>query len=161
MDTSEVGRELERLAAKLDVLARNKHRGLELSAIATRLRELAARGQTYGGNGSSGEAWQPLATAPKDGTVVMFHVPGERKPHMCRADDYWYMRKPDGTGFAFWLDGATHWMPLPAPPPEPLVEGTVTDTATEPSLSARDPAADEARNTLSTEHGHPTNREPE
>lgn len=53
--------------------------------------------------------WQPIETAPKDEQVVLYHVPGQRKPFMCRADDYW-------SGLAAYLDGATHWMPLPAPP---------------------------------------------
>ena len=52
--------------------------------------------------------WQPIETAPKDGTVVLFHVPSERLPSMSRADDL--LAKP------YWLRGATHWMPLPSPP---------------------------------------------
>ncbi len=55
--------------------------------------------------------WQPIESAPKDGTVVLFHVPSERLPSMSRADDL--LAKP------YWLRGATHWMPLPAPPQEP------------------------------------------
>jgi hypothetical protein len=60
--------------------------------------------------------WRPIETAPRDGTVVLFHVPGKELPVICRADDYWYGRKDDGTGFAYWLDGATHWQPRPPPP---------------------------------------------
>ena len=64
--------------------------------------------------------WQPIETAPKDGTVVMFHVPGKATPVICRADDFWYGRNhAEDRGFAYWLDGATHWHPLlalPAPP---------------------------------------------
>lgn len=52
--------------------------------------------------------WQAIETAPKDGTVVLFHVTGERYPLMCRGDDYWHR--------VHWLEGATHWMPLPPPP---------------------------------------------
>ena len=52
--------------------------------------------------------WQPIETAPKDGTLVLFHVPGNR-PLMGRADDYW-------SGMAVYLDGVTHWHPTPAPP---------------------------------------------
>ena len=53
--------------------------------------------------------WRDIETAPKDGTVVMFHVPECRLPFMARSDD-WH------SGYAHWLKGATHWMPLPAPP---------------------------------------------
>ena len=61
--------------------------------------------------------WRPIETAPNDGTIVMFHVPGASKPHMGRADDFWYGRKDArSNGFAYWLDGATHWQPLPEPP---------------------------------------------
>ncbi len=52
--------------------------------------------------------WHPIESAPKDGTVVLFHVPSERLPSMSRADDL--LAKP------YWLRGATHWMPLPSPP---------------------------------------------
>ena len=60
---------------------------------------------------TAANGWRPIETAPRDGTVVLFHVPSERLPSMCRADDL--LAKP------YWLRGATHWMPLPAPPKEP------------------------------------------
>lgn len=50
--------------------------------------------------------WRSIDSAPRDGTVVMFHVPGQYAPHMGRGDD-WH------GGFAYWLKGATHWRPLP------------------------------------------------
>lgn len=53
-------------------------------------------------------AWLPIETAPKDGTIVAFYVPGKHVPHWCRADDL--LANP------YWLKGATHWMPLPTPP---------------------------------------------
>jgi hypothetical protein len=54
--------------------------------------------------------WQPIETAPQDGTVIMIHVTAKPNlpPYTCRADDYW--------NGAWWLETATHWMPLPAPP---------------------------------------------
>ena len=52
--------------------------------------------------------WQPIETAPKDGTVIMIHVPDQKLPYVCRADDL--LAKP------WWLDGASHWMPLPPAP---------------------------------------------
>lgn len=48
--------------------------------------------------------WHPIETAPKDGTVVFFHVPGVRYPIMGRGDDWWNR--------AMWLQGATHWHPM-------------------------------------------------
>jgi len=54
-----------------------------------------------------GQGWQPIDTAPRDGTVVMFYAPVDDY-QISRADDYW--------GKAWWLENATHWMPLPAPP---------------------------------------------
>ena len=55
--------------------------------------------------------WQPIESAPKDGTVVIFYVPHEINPSpvLCRAD-YFH------NGQAYWLKGATHWQPLPDPP---------------------------------------------
>ncbi len=52
--------------------------------------------------------WRPIKTAPKDGTVILIHVPNARLPSMARADDL--LAKP------YWLEGASHWMPLPEPP---------------------------------------------
>jgi hypothetical protein len=59
------------------------------------------------------EGWQSIETAPKDGTVILFATPepGDWRYHMSRADDRW--------NGAIWLEKATHWMPLPAPPANP------------------------------------------
>ena len=54
--------------------------------------------------------WRPIKTAPKDGTVILIHVPNARLLSMARADDL--LAKP------YWLEGASHWMPLPEPPKE-------------------------------------------
>jgi hypothetical protein len=53
-------------------------------------------------------AWRPIESCPNTGEVVMFHVPGKTTPFIERADD-WHHK-------AYWLEGTTHWMPLPAPP---------------------------------------------
>ncbi len=58
--------------------------------------------------------WQPIETAPKDGTQVLLWIGGHSEP--------WAQ-----TGFfegGYWLDSyegidlssPTHWMPLPPPP---------------------------------------------
>ncbi len=59
--------------------------------------------------------WQLIETVPKDGTVVMISVKSHRHlPYICRADDYWHG--------AWWLETATHWMPLPPPPEQNATE---------------------------------------
>lgn len=81
--------------------------------------------------------WQPIETAPKDGTSVDLWVAkldgdGKVYEHERIPDALWDVRKltwcvfdaPDGT-FGNWpvvSEGkrstrATHWMPLPEPPP--------------------------------------------
>lgn len=77
-------------------------------------------------------SWQPIETAPKDGTIVDLFVGGRRYPdcfwgfpdHCCGEDGQycdsdWHRLK------AGWVEGTfnepiddriTHWMPLPAPP---------------------------------------------
>ena len=61
--------------------------------------------------------WQPIETAPKDGTFILVAVPGDVKTHIM---------------LVWWVDGwcwdmtntpivgtPTHWMPLPASPEPP------------------------------------------
>ena len=52
--------------------------------------------------------WQPIETAPNSGEIVV--VWNGRSHILMRADDYHAVPKP------YWLDEATHWMPLPPPP---------------------------------------------
>jgi hypothetical protein len=54
--------------------------------------------------------WQPIKTCPKDGTVVVFATRsdhGKFRPIIARADDL--QARP------WWLQEATHWMPIPKP----------------------------------------------
>lgn len=58
-------------------------------------------------------AWQPIETAPKDGTIVDLLT----KDGVRVTDEWW--KEDDGEGFWSCLlpdDEFTHWMPLPAPP---------------------------------------------
>ena len=55
--------------------------------------------------------WFDISTAPKDGTLVMFHVPSRTNLLIGRADDYW--------AGAYWLADVTHWRPLPPQPSNP------------------------------------------
>lgn len=78
--------------------------------------------------------WQPIETAPKDGTVIdLWHEEFDRqadmywgKPEHCcgeygqYCDSDWHS-EPEGwvcsaVNQAIFADGYTHWMPLPAPP---------------------------------------------
>jgi hypothetical protein len=52
--------------------------------------------------------WQPIETAPQDGTDVLVFDPTSPKAPKIALD--WY-HKEEG-----WLGKPTHWRPLPAPP---------------------------------------------
>jgi hypothetical protein len=61
--------------------------------------------------------WQPIETAPKDGTRVLLYIDEDEGPCIGKWDiDFW--QKPNWCMEAgdYW-SGATHWQPLPAPPP--------------------------------------------
>ena len=63
-------------------------------------------------------AWQPIETAPRDGTQILgsWGWSDYNKEHVCDrtyyADGEW--RDPDDSDYPF--SAPTHWMPLPAPP---------------------------------------------
>lgn len=71
-------------------------------------------------------SWQPIETAPKDGTVILLMGPSGYANIPYRAHvGYWqnYVMRPGGdwrnhSDDWFMDDGAdaTHWMPLPPPP---------------------------------------------
>jgi hypothetical protein len=82
---------------------------VELTSIKARLREQHAQ-----------IAWQPIATAPKDGTeVLLYGVFAKRSAaRPFRAIGLWFEVNQT---FAWWVVAAlpftpTHWMPLPDPP---------------------------------------------
>jgi hypothetical protein len=60
---------------------------------------------------SEQSAWQPIATAPRDGTVVdLWHKDGFRL-----TDNWW--DSEDGVWVSMFDDSdLTHWMPIPEPP---------------------------------------------
>jgi hypothetical protein len=66
--------------------------------------------------------WQPIDTAPKDGTAILIHpAAGEMRVVHWRIDrGYWSTDSWDDGGYDADMH-PTHWMPLP-PPPEDLVE---------------------------------------
>ena len=65
--------------------------------------------------------WKPIETAPKDGRDIWLFVPKEVPGQLVgywSADDggFWQYREQLVADVAGWIDGATHWMPLPSPP---------------------------------------------
>ena len=77
------------------------------------------------------DKWQPIETAPKDGTVVLLYKPDERMVGEYMLAGYWGQwpgindcwiacdGKPQGylSGVTGTYQGhPTHWMPLPNPP---------------------------------------------
>ena len=62
--------------------------------------------------------WQPIETAPKDGTRILMFCPNEQK----EINVGWIAPAgiiAFGGSFQYDLRGpVTHWMPLPAPPEE-------------------------------------------
>ncbi len=76
------------------------------------------------------EAWQPIATAPKNGTHVLVIVMTSKEPRADIAhwnegewragtDDCWDDARGKGGEVLGYYADATHWMPLPAPPTSP------------------------------------------
>ena len=72
-------------------------------------------------------AWQPIETAPKDGTrILLFHEvePGGLRPAIVPAkwfDDGWLAGWDADDGVLLWAEGRagkgpTHWYPLPPGP---------------------------------------------
>lgn len=68
------------------------------------------------------QGWQPIESAPRDGTrILVARFTGEKANHDGLVEcDYWHNRRKhgyDGWGRfnqQFWP--ATHWMPISAPP---------------------------------------------
>jgi hypothetical protein len=60
-------------------------------------------------------AWQPIETAPKDGRdVLVCYAVRDGQRVVCGRWLRWQKRWITDIGFV----PATHWMPLPAPPPD-------------------------------------------
>jgi len=89
--------------------------------------ELDAALRRIDGLNAQHEGWQPIETAPKDGTVVLLLSPeGEDEGHWEEVR-YCVLGSPQGAFGAGWVDSTnnlpiyaefepTHWMPLPAAP---------------------------------------------
>lgn len=70
--------------------------------------------------GSAAEAWQPIETAPKDGTPILITRPTRHQTeegwHVVRWDDDWWTCHDGQFDAPLRGSGPTHWQPLPAPP---------------------------------------------
>lgn len=65
--------------------------------------------------------WQPIETAPKDGTEIDLWAGGFRFPDSKYYKDAWRYWGPDDYDSQEWvkiIHPVTHWMPLPKPPTE-------------------------------------------
>jgi hypothetical protein len=65
--------------------------------------------------------WQPIETAPKDGTVILVCGFGRKGYYVADAVwgsvcDCWMMFDGMSDNYDLESDGHSHWMPLPAPP---------------------------------------------
>jgi hypothetical protein len=68
-----------------------------------------------------GRKWQPIETAPKDGTFLVCAVGDSRGPFVVSGTILWRAREA-GTPGHLSLHHLTHWMPLPAPHNNATVE---------------------------------------
>lgn len=62
--------------------------------------------------------WQPIESAPKDGTRILLHMDGTDEPSPAVGEwgmDFWMKKNWCMEAGDYW-PGATHWAPLPAPP---------------------------------------------
>jgi hypothetical protein len=59
--------------------------------------------------------WQPISTAPRDGTRVLCYAPAAEDRAAVIRNDYWWMQE---RGWVSMRPGQpyTHWQPLPAAP---------------------------------------------
>jgi hypothetical protein len=62
--------------------------------------------------------WQPIETAPRDGTFILVYEPSEKPKWSVMVD--FYIDAPEADKCCGWLGNPTHWMPLPDPPKQRL-----------------------------------------
>ena len=111
---------LEMAESKFDVTAVSKAIAEALDAAMDYqwLEELEAIDIITAVLNETGQDWQPIVTAPKDGTnILIWDKTWHKQPYVATwqtADLYWL---EVGTGLTL---SPTHWMPLPAPPKETL-----------------------------------------
>lgn len=85
---------------------------------------LKSRPLTADRSSSMGDEWQPIATAPKDGTWIIGYRPRSFDGEPDYLHMHWYVSATpelcEWQGYEWaiphWSDQPTHWMPLPNPP---------------------------------------------
>ncbi len=64
------------------------------------------------------DKWQPIETAPKDGTHIILPRFGDEYFEVAGGE--WRLNPKAGedglNGFEAWISNPTHWMPIPTPP---------------------------------------------
>lgn len=118
--------EVDRLQSELDT-ANNNHRSMAHQLAETGERALAAESSLHRVRAET--VWQPIETAPKDGSDVLLYFPLEglsagfekviiahwRKSAGDLINCYWVWQGRAYRGYSEAYQ-PTHWMPLPAPP---------------------------------------------
>ena len=70
--------------------------------------------------GAYAQRWQPIETAPRDGTRILFYTPHDPETGWLEfvAESHYDKHGLVDTFVSQWQDGLepTHWMPLPDPP---------------------------------------------
>lgn len=105
-----VAEAFERAGISIDVLQSWQDRAVKAEAELTK-----AKAATAAAIKAERERWQPIETAPKDGTTIIGGKPFF-DPFICHWRDakggQWFSDVAHG----FWHEDVTHWMPLPEPP---------------------------------------------
>jgi hypothetical protein len=65
------------------------------------------------------QSWQPIGTAPRDGTLILIW-PSKRSRNLAGVDTAYWHQPGNPSAVGFWVSRyaarPTHWMPLPDPP---------------------------------------------
>lgn len=88
----------------------------EFACASTQTHEDAERGILVA---LAGGGWQPIGTAPQDGTYLLAIAAGQRIPAVIAWNiwnDAWADRPDPSTEARMVVHQPTHWMPLPEPP---------------------------------------------
>lgn len=89
-------------------------------ALQQEMRELWADAAS---TGTAPQGWQPIATAPKDGSWIMLYVRWQDKRDIIGCGQWTWDGEGRKVWFWPWSNAPTHWQPLPSPPPDPTTGG--------------------------------------
>lgn len=119
-DIFEAHRQRDIVALQLDQAQRQASLLLEQSSQrGDEIKILTAKAQAL----EAAASWQPIATAPKDGTeILLFRPPPYTHPRAWMVVGQWKAKSVVFLPADYWMGWPnpdyppTHWMPLPAPP---------------------------------------------